>query len=129
MNLLTFSWSKILSASPFVLKRRHRGCIYLCNHSNMNLLSGSNMKEVSIYGQLILSLLFIRWCIIFLKKFQIIRIKADSPLTRLSALNSSRHIQFHYYLISSEPDNFLSYHNLYGFHHLHTEYSCCLHIR
>ena len=44
-------------------------------------------------------------------------------------LNSSRHIQFHYYLISSEPDNFLSYHNLYGFHHLHTEYSCCLHIR
>ena len=99
----------------FVLKRRHRGCIYLCNHSNMNLLSGSNMKGVSIYGQLILSLLFIRWCIIFLKKFQIIRIKADSPLTRLSALNSSRHIQFHYYLISSEPDNFLSYHNLYFF--------------
>ena len=33
----------------FVLKRRHRGCIYLCNHSNMNLLSGSNMKGVSIY--------------------------------------------------------------------------------
>ena len=33
----------------FVLKHRHRGCIYLCNHSNMNLLSGSNMKGVSIY--------------------------------------------------------------------------------
>lgn len=33
----------------FVLKRRHRGCIYLCNYSNMNLLSGSNMKGVSIY--------------------------------------------------------------------------------
>ena len=33
----------------FALKRRHRGCIYLCNHSNMNLLSGSNMKGVSIY--------------------------------------------------------------------------------
>ena len=29
-------------------------------------------------------------------------------------------------IISSEPDNFLSYHNLYGFHHLHTKYSCCL---
>ena len=60
---------------------------------------------------------------------QIIKIKADSPLTRLSALNSSRHIQFHYYLISSEPCNFLSYYNFYGFRHLRTEYSCCLHIQ
>lgn len=63
------------------------------------------------------------------KQYFTIKIKADSPLTRLSALNSSKHIQFHYYLISSEPYNFLSYHNLYGFRHLRTEYSCCLHIQ
>ena len=39
----------------FVLKRRHRGCIYLCNYSNMNLLSGSNMKGVSIYEYFLLN--------------------------------------------------------------------------
>ena len=66
---------------------------------------------------------------IILKQYFTIKIKADSPLTRLSALNSSKHIQFHYYLISSEPYNFLSYHNLYGFRHLRTEYSCCIHIQ
>ena len=33
----------------FVLKWRYRGCNNLCNHSNMSLLSGSNMKGVSIY--------------------------------------------------------------------------------
>ena len=66
---------------------------------------------------------------IILKQYFTIKIKADSPLTRLSALNSSRHIQFHYYLILSELYNFLSYHNLYGFRHLRTEYSCCLHIQ
>ena len=31
--------------------------------------------------------------------------------------------------IFSEHGNFLLCRNLYGFHHLHTEYSCCLHIR